>query len=273
MSAMDPYRTTNQLDETVLHAIVTRLEARGNHPFFARMLHEYLDVMQIETAHTVLDMGCGTGVVARTIARRPGFAGTVTGIDLSPYLADVATRLATEEGVDARVTFRVGDTRRLDFPDAAFDAVVAHTLMNHVDDPVAVVKEAARVVRPGGRLGIFDSDFSTLAFNHPNPAQGRAYDDAIINALVTNPRIMRQMPQLLRTAGLELIAAFPYVLADIGKADYWLASIESYRRLLPQGGTMTAEEAGAWADALLKDSEAGVFFGACNFYSYVAKRP
>ena len=114
---------------------------------------------------------------------------------------------------------------------------------------------------------------SLFSLNHPDPTQGKAYDDALINALVTNPRIMRQMPQVLRTAGLELIAAFPYVLADIGKADYWLASIESYRRLIPQGGTMTAEEAGAWADALLKDSEAGVFFGACNFYSYVAKRP
>jgi len=43
--------------------------------------------------------------------------------------------------------------------------------------------------------------------------------------------------------------------------------------LLPQGGTMTAAEADAWADALRQDSEAGVFFGACNFYSYVAKRP
>jgi SAM-dependent methyltransferase len=272
VSTMDPYGTTNKLDETVLQAIVTRLEARGNHPFFARMLHEYLDAMQIETAHTVLDMGCGTGVVARTIARRPGFAGQVTGIDLSPYLTDVATRLATEDGVSARVTFRIGDTRRLDFPDATFDAVVAHTLMNHVDDPVAVVKEAARVLKPGGRVGIFDSDFSTIAFNHPDPTQGKAYDDALINALVTNPRIMRQMPRVLRTAGLELVVAFPYVLADIGTADYWLASVESYRKLLPQGGTMTAAEADAWADALRQDSEAGVFFGACNFYSYVAKR-
>ena len=273
MSTKDPYRTTDKLDDTVLHAIVTRLEARRTHPFFARMLQEYLDAMQIDTATTVLDIGCGTGVVARTIAQRPGFAGTVTGIDLSPALVDVATRLATEEGVSARVTFRVGDTRRLDFPDAAFDGVVAHTLMNHVDDPVAVVKEAVRVVQPGGRVGIFDSDFSTIAFGYPNPAQGKSYDDALIKALVTNPRIMRQMPRVLRAAGLELIAAFPYVLADIGHADYWLASVESYRRLLPQGGTMTAAEADVWADALLQDSEAGVFFGACNFYSYVARRP
>jgi len=41
--------------------------------------------------------------------------------------------------------------------------------------------------------------------------------------------------------------------------------------LIPQGGTMTAAEARAWADALLQDSGAGVFFGACNFYSYIAK--
>src|SRR5262249_28168669 len=160
-------------------------------------------------------------------------------------------------------TFQVGNTRHLDFPNAAFDGVVAHTLMNHVDDPVAVVKEAARVVKPGGRVGIFDSDFSTIAFGHPDPAQGKAYDDTLIKPLVTNPQIMRQMPRVLRAAGLELVAAFPYVLADIGHADYWRASVESYRRLLPQGGTMTVEEANAWADALLQDSEAGVFFGAC----------
>ncbi len=49
--------------------------------------------------------------------------------------------------------------------------------------------------------------------------------------------------------------------------------LEARRRLVPQGGAMTEKEGNAWADALLKDAEAGVFFGACNFYSYVAKRP
>lgn len=115
------------------------------------------------------------------------------------------------------------------------------------------------------------SDFSSIACNHPDPTQGKAYDDALINALVTNPRIMRQMPRVLRTSGLELVAAFPYAPADIGTADYWLASVESYRKLLPQGGTMTAAEPEAWADALHQDAEAGVFFGACNFYSYVER--
>ncbi len=85
MSTTDPYSKTDRLDETSLEVIVARLEARGKHPFFDRMLREYLDAMEIDAAETVLDMGCGTGVAARAIARRPDFTGTVLGIDLGPY--------------------------------------------------------------------------------------------------------------------------------------------------------------------------------------------
>jgi hypothetical protein len=78
---------------------------------------------------------------------------------------------------------------------------------------------------------------------------------------------------MLRVAGLELVASFPYVVTEIGKADFWLSGIESFRRLIPTAGVMTDKEAGIWADALRKDSDEGVFFGASNYYSYVAKRP
>jgi ubiquinone/menaquinone biosynthesis C-methylase UbiE len=264
---------TDRLDESLLQVIVARLEARGNHSFFATMLHAYLDAMHIEAAQMVLDMGCGTGVAARAIARRPGFAGQVTGIDLSPYLAEAAARLAAEEGVGDRVTFRAGDTRNLDLSDGTFDAVIAHTLVSHVDDPLVVMKEAARVVKPGGMVGIFDGDYASLTFSHADLDRGKAYDEALINAIVTSPRVMRQMPRLLRAAGLELVACFPYILAEIGTADFWLSGIESFRRLIPRAGVMTEEEAGVWAEALLKDSADGVFFGASNYYSYVAKRP
>lgn len=130
MTPVDPYSMTNKLDDALIKVVVARLEARGKHPMFARMLQDYLDAMQIDTAKTVLDMGCGTGVAARAIARRPRFAGTVTGIDLSPSLAATAQDLAAEEGLAGRVEFRAGDTRSLDVADAAFDAVVAHTLVS-----------------------------------------------------------------------------------------------------------------------------------------------
>jgi hypothetical protein len=73
MSTADVYRITDKLDDPTLDVLVTRLEARGKHPHFMRMMQEYLDVMRIDSAATVLDLGCGTGVVSRTIARRTGF--------------------------------------------------------------------------------------------------------------------------------------------------------------------------------------------------------
>jgi ubiquinone/menaquinone biosynthesis C-methylase UbiE len=197
----------------------------------------------------------------------------VTGIDLSASLAAEARRLAAEEGVADRVEFHAGDTRSLEVKAERFDAVVAHTLLSHVDDPLSVIREAARAVRPDGLVGIFDGDYASLTFGHADPEKGKAYDDALISAVVTSPRAMRQMPRLLRAAGLELVASFPYVLAEIGTADFWLSGIEAYRRLIPRSGVMTEAEADAWAGALREDSDAGIFFGASNFYAYVARRP
>jgi ubiquinone/menaquinone biosynthesis C-methylase UbiE len=272
MPTMDVFGMTDKLEAQMLDVMVTRLEARGKHAFFSKMLQDYLDAMAIDSAQMVLDLGCGTGIVARAIAHRAGFSGTIVGVDLSAYLLEVATRLAAEAGVDSQITFQVGNSQRLDLPDAQFDAVVAHTLLSHVGDPLAVVQEAARVVKPGGMVAIFDGDYASLTFDQADPAQGRADDQALITALVTNPRVMRQIPRLLRQAGLTLVAFFPYVLAEVGQADFWASGIEAYRRLVAKAGLMTDQYADAWAARLGHDSQAGVFFGASNYYSYVAKR-
>ena len=100
--------------------------------------------------------------------------GKLTATPLSPALAEAARRLAREEGLADRVEFRAGDTRSLDLPDGRFDVVVAHTLVSHVDNPLAVIKEAARVVKPGGMVGIFDGDYASLTFSHEDPTKGHA---------------------------------------------------------------------------------------------------
>ena len=272
MSVLDPFGRTDQLDEATLEALVARFEARGASPVFSRMLQEYLDAMGIDDAVRVLDLGCGTGLAARAIARRAGFSGTVLGIDISPYLVTAAQRLAQDEGIDERLDFRTGDACAVEAADATFDAVIAHTVLSHVEHPSLVIQEAARVLRPGGVLGIFDGDYASLTFGNADPAVGQVYDEALINAVVTNPRIMRQLPRLLPDAGLELVASFPHVLSEIGRAEFWSSAIEAYRRLLPKAGVMTEDEADAWAAALRRDSEAGVFFGSSNYYAYVARR-
>jgi SAM-dependent methyltransferase len=226
MGTVDVYRITNDLDDATLDVLVTRLEARGKHPRFAEMMREYLDAMAIDSAKSVLDLGCGTGVAARAIACRPGFSGHVTGIDRSAHLIAIAIRLADQDGVASKVEFRTGDSHGLELHDAEFDAIVAHTLFSHLDDPRSVLREIVRIVRPGGKVGIFDGDYASMTFATDDPVEGKAADEAIISAIVTNPREMRQMPQLLQEAGLELVAAFPYVVAELGRADFWEPAIK-----------------------------------------------
>lgn len=273
MGTVDVYRVTAQLDDPTLDVIITRLEARGKHPRFMEMMREYLDAMKIDSCRSVLDLGCGTGVAARSIARRKGFTGHITGLDISPYLVAAAKRLSEQEGVGHAVEFRAGDSHGLGLPDGSFDAVIAHTLVSHVDDPRAVLREMARVVKPGGKIAVFDGDYASITFGSDDVVKGKADDELIINALVTNPRVMRQMPQLLQEAGLTLGTAFSYVVADIGKADFWAPALQSFLRLLPKAGAMTEGEAQAWVTSMLKRSEQGQFFGATNFYSYLATRP
>ena len=273
MGTVDVYRVTTELDDPTLEVMATRLEARGKHPRFIEMMDQYLDAMRIDSARSVLDLGCGTGVATRAIARRKGFAGRITGIDVSPYLIAAAQRFSAEDGVADSVEFHAGDSHSLELADAAFDAAIAHTLISHVEDPGAVLREMARVTKPAGMIGIFDGDYASITYAVDDPEKGRIHDEAIIKSLVTNPRVMRQMPQLLREAGLELVASFAHVVADIGKADFYAGAIQSFLRILPKSGAMSAPEAQSWVETMHKRSEQGIFFAATNYFSYVARRP
>jgi SAM-dependent methyltransferase len=268
--AVDPFRVTNKLDPSVLDVIVHRLEARGRHPFFAKPLADYLDRMAIDTKSDVLDLGCGTGIAARAIASRPGFKGSVLGIDLSDHLVRAATRLAASEGLSDRVRFTVGDSQSLDLPPASFDAVIAHTLVSHLDAPAMALAEMRRVLRPDGVIGIFDGDYASLTFELGDEQRSRQMDDTIISSLVTNPRILRQMPRLLKQAGFAVAAVMPSIITEAGTAEFWKGSIESYAALVPSAGLITHAEAAKYRDELMAISARGAFFGSCVYYAYVA---
>lgn len=267
----DVYGITDTLDDATSQALVDRLEARAKHPKFIAILNQYLEAMRIDAAQRVLDVGCGAGVVARTIARRPGFLGTVSAIDLSAYLVRAGEQFAQGEGVSDRIDFLVGDTEQLQLADASFDAAVAHTLLSHVEHPLAVLRELHRVVKPGALIGIFDGDYASITFGHEDPAANARYDRIVQNAVITNANVMRQMPRLLKQAKLEVVEFFPHVLAEAGVAEYWSTSIQSFRRILPKSGQIDESEANEWADAMQRYSAQGEFFAACNFYSYVVR--
>jgi SAM-dependent methyltransferase len=272
MSARDAMEFINEQDDATLQRFVERLEFRGRDPKFVAYRDAYLAKMALAPTAHVLDVGCGTGVVTRALAAREGFSGRVTGIEQSPALVEVAQRLAHDEDVGERIEFRVGDAHALDVADASVDAVVAHTTMSHVTDPLKVLNEAARVLRPGGAFAAFDGDYASWTFSVSDDAIAKEMEDALLVAVVSKPRVMRDMPRLLRDAGLRLVDVDAHVYADVGQSTFFLGAAESYAPLIARFGLVPSERVEAWLAELRSASEDGVFFAACNYYAFVATR-
>ena len=66
---------------------------------------------------------------------------------------------------------------------------------------------------------------------------------------------------------------FRYIMAEVGTGDFWRSGIDSFEKLAPKSGAMTEAQATSWANALHRASDEGVFFGASNYYTYIARRP
>ncbi|HEX5158489.1 MAG TPA: class I SAM-dependent methyltransferase [Ktedonobacterales bacterium] len=116
---------------------------------------EFLPWLDVPNHADWLDVGCGTGALTQTILAMASPA-SVRGIDLSPDFIEFA-RMHT---ADPRASFAVGDAQALPEPDAVADVAVSGLALNFVPQPEKAASELARVVHPGGRIGIYVWDYS-----------------------------------------------------------------------------------------------------------------
>jgi demethylmenaquinone methyltransferase/2-methoxy-6-polyprenyl-1,4-benzoquinol methylase len=124
----------------------------GQDPRWRRAL---VAALRPSSGQRLLDVATGTGMVAFALARRAQCE--VVGIDQSEQMLDAAReRLAREEALAGRVRFLTGEAERLPFADAEFDGLSFTYLLRYVDDPAATMRELARVVAPGGRIGMVE---------------------------------------------------------------------------------------------------------------------
>jgi len=137
-----------------------QLEGRGPEAYEAYLVPKFfrpwadrlLAVAEVAEGERVLDVGCGTGIVARGAAPLVGDQGRVVGVDLNPAMLETARKEASH--LSPAIEWRHEDATELSFPDDSFDLVLSQQALQFVSDPPGLLAQARRVLRPGGRVGL-----------------------------------------------------------------------------------------------------------------------
>lgn len=164
--------------------------------FFAPSRKKSIDALEIQAGEKVLLIGAGTGLDLEFIPRNS----LITATDLTPAMVERIKK--RNESLKLDVETLVMDGQKLTFPDATFDKIILHLILAVIPDPVACIKEAERVLKPAGRIAVFDKFASgdTLSLK-------RRLLNPIANFFFTD--ITRNIEKLTGETHLKMLAKTP----------------------------------------------------------------
>lgn len=234
--------------------------SRAGRSYKRRLLEE----LRLEPGQVIADVGCGPGADIGSMAELVAPGGKVIGLDSNSEMVDVAQR---RYAMNSIVEVRQGDAHQLELESGSVDRARTDRILQHVDDPQAVVCELARIVRPGGLVGMAEPDWDTLVIDDEQLETSRAFS-RFLAGRVRNPDIGRRLPRLANQAGLTArqIIVNPVVFDDFGSAEQLLGLRRNTERAV-QEGALPEADAAKWLTRL----ESGAFFATFALVMVVAQ--
>src|SRR4051794_10352501 len=186
-------------------------------PFFAECKRESYDMLAAGPGSRLLEVGCGLGDDAATLAKRVAPGGSVVAVDGSQAMVDAARQ---RHGDFAGLSFENADATRLPYEDGTFDGCRIDRVLQHIADPAAAIREMVRVLRPGGVLVAFDNDWETLTIDSTDRSLTRTVLNTWCDRFPSG-WIGRRLVPLFLDAGLDQVATHPKTLvsSDLRVAD------------------------------------------------------
>ncbi len=220
---------------------------------------------------TILDLGSGPGFLACELAEEVGATGRIIAVDISPEMNALARSRAAASGLDDQIKIVDGDATLLPLADATVDAAIATQVIEYLADPDAALQELARVVRPGGRLVLIDTDWDSLVWastNHPRFARIKAAWDEHL----PDPHLPRTLSPRLRQAGFDLqdLQVVPLLNTTYEPSAFSYNIAALIAAFVPGHHGVSEREAAEWLNDLSELHRQGRYFFSLNRYLFTA---
>ncbi len=241
-----------------------------NTPDMARQRLRTLELLQPRADEHVLDVGCGTGLLAQELAALVGPGGRVVGIDVSRDMLDLAEGRCSDM---TQVQFVEGSATSLPDDGGGFDGVTCTQVLLYVAEVELALAEMHRVLKPGGRIVIVETDWRGLVLNSFDGTLTRkmiaAWDQA-----VASPNLPTRLGPLLRAQGFHAVRAEALPILSTSYVDGgWPAQMaQQFAHYARDQDAVTGDEADAWLDDLACKGADGSFFFCVNRFFFVAVR-
>ena len=218
----------------------------------------------------ILDMGCGPGFYVIELLEAVGREGSVVGVDSSADMLTVAAKRAA--GHD-NVEFHEADATSLPVPDASFERAVCVQVLEYVRDVPTALREMYRVLRPGGRMLVWDVDWATVSWY--------AIDRRLLRRMLaawdkhlTHRSLPQTLAARLRNAGFRDVRmdAHTFATTELIPDAYGGSLVPLLEQYVAEQGGMSREEAKAWADEQRELGDRGEFFVTVTQFCFTATR-
>ncbi len=247
-----------------------QLEAVYLTPDVIEQRERVLALLAPRAGERAIDIGCGPGLTTEGLARAVGTTGAVLGIDIAPPMLAIASRRCA--GLP-QVRIERGDVNALAAEDACFDVALASQVYEYVDDIDGALKELARVICPGGRVVLVDTDWESAVWASSDDVRMRRVLETW-NEHIPHPQLPRTLKRRMEAAGFVnvKVVIVPLLNLDYDPATYSVGMMTLIGNFASGRNGLTADDIAAWrADAKRMDERGGYFF-SLNRYVFTAER-